>query len=206
MLQESKPQKIVFYQYSETIIQILARIVEEGKAEFAGLYRTRQKILFRQSYFLDIQKSFELIADFKANVDDVYDSIAKKRIAHHSGSVLVATIVLSDLFKNNKQFSAWINLQGFIVMGKRQFNATDIAKFYGLRNFDIFFTYDDAEANELVEQIISRLLKMSHIKFLKEYEEACKNLGVKPFFSLSIYTYYKRRCFDNFQKLKTRKT
>ena len=48
------------------------------------------------------------------------------------------------------------------------------------------------------KEIIAELQGHSHLKFLSEYEEACRELGVAPIMSREIYNAVKLECHRNF--------
>ncbi len=193
----------LYFSIAQAIIYLVDRLINEGVQEFASIYTKQKVVKFDLGAFTEIKDILDMLSNYKREyiIKILEESKLKTSTVYTSGSMMTATIVLNRLFQNDKKFSAWIKLSGFRLFGKRQFNAIEIARFYDIKNFDLFFTYDDKEALQIVEQTINDMNKMSHIQFLKEYENACRSLRVKPFFTLKLYNYYKRKCWKTYQAL-----
>lgn len=201
--EQRDPSKIAYLTNAKGIILVLDSVSNEGIAEFAALYRKKKRIYFEKHIFAEISSIFDLLcSDFGYDaVDKAVKILEQSRIAYKIGSQMVATIVLHKLFNGGKKFSAWLKLYG-VWFGRRTKNAIEIGKFYNISLFDLYFTYDDERANQIVEQTISETYRMSHLGFLKAYEEACNNLKIKPLITVQIYDFYKKECWQNYQRLK----
>ena len=125
----------------------------------------------------------------------LYHQIGGERTSHDMGAVMVAIIVISNIFRDGKKFSVWIRTHG---LDAKDFNADRLKEFYEKEAFDLIFS--DTEADKLVIPTIEHLRSISHIQFLKEYEEACKELKLIPFINLKLYNYFKRRCWENYKR------
>ncbi|MBI2657996.1 hypothetical protein HYX08_04870 [Candidatus Woesearchaeota archaeon] len=201
--EQRDPSKITYLINAQCIIFVLDSVSNEGIAEFAAQYQKRKRIPFEKHIFAEIIFILDLLCtDFGPEVTNKATKILEQsRAAYKIGSLIVATIVLHKLFSNNKKFYAWLKIYG-VWFGRRTYNAIEIGKFYNTKLFDLYFTYDDEETDRIVEQTIADIYGMSHLGFLKAYEEACVNLKIKPFFTLQIYDFYKRECWQNYQALK----
>ena len=78
-----------------------------------------------------------------------------------------------------------------------------VSEFYCKRNFKLYFKGE--EISDLIRIQIMKLTKSGINQFLLEYEDSCGNLGIKnPVFTLKFFYESKRKCWNNYQKLKSK--
>ena len=172
---------------------------EEGVASFVQHLESDRRIwCFMKSFFkLFVNQMKAACKTLNINqLEIIHNQIVIDRTHHNMGAVMAAMIVLHDLFKNGKRFSVWIKTRGLI--GAKDFNADRIKDFYTNESFDLVFT--DIEADSIIIPVIKRLRSLSHIQFLKGYEEACRYFKVSPFINLKLYNYFKRKCWENYKR------
>ena len=181
----------------------------EGLAGFIYYMKMGKVVPFEVNFITRLVNELEDICNnFEETFEKKLSEAEETQYTHDLGPMMVAIIILHELFRQNKRFSAWIvfskSVLGFKFEYRKQCNADRIAEFYGKKNFSLIFK--DQDVDNLIYSILRSLTRLSHLQFLKIYEEACKYLGIEnPIFTLKSYDYYKIKCWQNFQKLKRSK-
>ncbi len=173
----------------------------EGVAEFISTFKKYRTISFDTKCLKILIESLQQLCH-GFNVEyrvAIHSKISRTKSVYYAGAMMVCIVILHDLFQYDRKFSVWIKRRGFTWFGRKDANIDRIGEFFGKRNFDICFI-EDSEVDKIVNITINKITSSSHIKFLKEYEAACKYLQIKkPFFSLKSYNYYKTRCWKNYK-------
>lgn len=185
------------------LIGILNRLRAEGLVEFSSNFEHHKKIEFDKSMEILLERIGKMSNLVNTGEQaNIFSELNSTGIFHRVGEMMTSIIVLSDLFSNRKEYSAWIKIPIRFILFKRDINALQIKKYYGKRNFELFFVEDDKEVNSVVQQLLKSLFDCNHLQFLKYYEDSCKKLGVEPFLTIELYNNLKRKALENYKKFK----
>ena len=155
----------------------------EGIAKFYEDYTKKLRIDCNPEHLEKLKELIENVVKYGTVMQHDYYPV------YTAGAVIAALIIAKGIVINGKEDLISIKTKALISKG-REYKIKDINKFFGIRNFDVYFI-NDIDLRNWVNKRIKDIVKLNHLQFFGEYENACKFFKIKKyFFDSRSYHYY----------------
>lgn len=196
--------KIFFPLNYNKLIKLFNELRAEGLTTVATHSRIKGRIKFSKKALYNINSYLNYLCEmFDQRIGGLREKLEIDKLVYEAGAMMVAIIVLYELFKQDKGYSIWIVPTGFRLFGRKEYNSRQIGEFFG--KMDFWLEFKDPEMDNLVFALVQQLSRLNTIQFLKLYEQACAYFKINhPVFNLNSYRYYKRKCKENYRRLSSK--
>ena len=183
-----------------TIFGLLVELFKEGVTSFGQNFELHNGVTFKKEKLSRVKDvlnnppvpSLEKMKKRYAIYDKINDFLF-----YGAGVQLVCIIAIYTLKVKGMLEYMYIARKRFGRF-RAEYKIDKIRKFYGKKDFAVFFI-KDSDLDQIIRELIVRLTNSSHIDFLKEYEVACLSLGIEPTITIASYNRFKQGAWQTLQ-------